>query len=113
MMSRLPDPKKLVAPHLTDNELLTYVDGEAVPLERERITRHLESCWTCRTRLGEINKSIERLIEIRKTLQPPSAYGTDEMRIEQFRNLLARHAEGLSDDSMWLRFKRRLSVFRA
>ena len=102
-MNRVPDPTQLIPPHLQDAELIAHLDGELARSDRQRVRSHLESCWDCRTRLGSLQASIEKLIELRKTLKFPSAYGTDEMRIEQFRSRLMRHAAEASAGVSWWR----------
>jgi hypothetical protein len=92
-MSRVPDAKGVMTQHLHDEELLAHLDGELTQIEKATTASHLESCWDCRSRLNDLQKNIHQLIEIRKSLPVPNAYGTEEMRVEQFRNRLLRHAE--------------------
>ena len=102
-MNHVPDPNRLVPPHLQDSDLIAHLDGELSRSDRQRVGSHLESCWECRSRLTGLQASIEKLIEFRKKLRPPSAYGTDEMRVEQFRSRLTRHAAETSSDWSWWR----------
>ena len=47
--------------HVSDEELLLLEDGE-LPLSRSaEIRSHLEACWSCRTRVKEIEDTISRL----------------------------------------------------
>lgn len=100
-MNRVPDPNQLVPPHLQDSELLAHLDGELSRAERDRVGSHLESCWDCRSRQTTLQASIEKLIEFRKTLRLPAAYGTEEMRREQFRSRLERHAQESATQVSW------------
>lgn len=40
--------------HLTEAELQSWLDGELVPAERTRVSRHLEDCAECRRGLSEL-----------------------------------------------------------
>jgi hypothetical protein len=103
-VNHVPDPKQVFALHLQDSELISHLDGELSHSDRQRVTSHLESCWDCRSRLNSLQSSIEKLIEFRKTFSNPSQYGTQEMRVEQFRSRLQRHAvETIAEVSWWRR----------
>jgi hypothetical protein len=109
-MGRVPDAKGLMTKHLHDEELLAHLDGELTYSEKLTVASHLQSCWDCRTRLNDLQNNIQRLIEIRKSLPGPNAYGTAEMRVEQFRSRLMRHAEETRAAFSW--WKRCRSVFQ-
>jgi hypothetical protein len=47
--------------HFSDPELLAYLDGELSWWRRFRVRRHIEGCWTCRSRLHEQEHQILRL----------------------------------------------------
>jgi len=79
------------SPHLNETQLLAYLDGELPRADRESAHKHLESCWTCRGVLNEIQSSIEAFLNVRTEVLPAeSAFA--ESRVEQFRQRLARHA---------------------
>jgi len=102
-VNHVPDPKRVLAPHLQDHELISHLDGELSRSDRQRVTLHLESCWDCRSRLSSLQSSIEKLIEFRKTFPFPSEYGTHEMRVEQSRSRVLRHAVETAPEVNWWR----------
>ena len=61
--------------HISDEELLRAVDGELEPARRGEVNAHIESCWTCRTRMSELNNTIAGFIrnqqESMELLLPP------------------------------------------
>jgi hypothetical protein len=44
--------------HLTDRDIILLVDGELPPAEQRDARKHLQSCWSCRSRLAEIEGTI-------------------------------------------------------
>lgn len=51
--------------HLSDQDLLLSADGE-LPIERSaEVQAHLASCWTCRTRMHEIESAIADFVHAR------------------------------------------------
>jgi anti-sigma factor RsiW len=90
-MPNAPKPTPLVQ-HVTDVQLVSYQDGEMSRAEFEIVIAHVESCWTCRSRLGAVQESIDRFLEARRKLLPePPPFS--EARVEQFRQRLMRHAD--------------------
>jgi hypothetical protein len=90
-MNGVPDRRKLVPPHLADSVLLAHLDGELPRAESENARVHLESCWSCRRRLGVLETSIGYYLDQRAPLQPQLQL-EGEQRVRQFRERLARHA---------------------
>jgi len=90
-MPNVPNRSPLVPPHLSDAQLAAYQDGEMPRTEFEAACRHVESCWTCRSRLGVMQESIDRFLQARKKLLPETA-AFAENRVEQFRQRLMRHS---------------------
>ncbi len=88
---RVPRRNSLVAPHLSDPHMVAYLDGELARLEMDVARAHLESCWSCRSRMGEIQGQIDGFLRARPILMPKPAAFPDN-RVEQFRQRLARHA---------------------
>jgi hypothetical protein len=103
-MRNAPKRNPLVQPHLTDVQLVSYQDGEMPRAEFEGVMAHVESCWTCRSRLSAVQENIDRFLHARKTLLPaPPAFA--ETRVEQFRQRLMRHAaENEASTSTWEKF---------
>jgi hypothetical protein len=44
--------------HLSDHDLLLAADGELPARRRNEVTAHLQACWSCRTRMAEVEKNI-------------------------------------------------------
>ena len=86
------------SPHLNETQILSYLDGELERAEREAAHKHLESCWTCRGLVNEIQGSIQAFMNARATVLPQESPFA-EMRIEQFRQRLARHADSGAGES--------------
>ena len=57
--------------HLTDKQLLFYVDGELASGENTRIRRHLEACWTCRAKLEDLQAAIKKIVDFRNQVLLP------------------------------------------
>src|SRR5712692_8609907 len=77
--------------HLEDDDLISYLDGELAHDEQEQGRLHLESCWSCRTRLSVTQSSVEDFMRLKQeTLlprkQPPSGPIT-----ELFHHRLSAH----------------------
>jgi len=93
--------KNPVAPsHLGDAEILAYLDGELSADERQRASSHLEGCWTCRSTMTDLQARIDSFVQFRKDLlSSPGSF--DDMRVEQFRQRLARHAKDSQASPKW------------
>ena len=62
--------------HLSDEELILAADGELPPSRAARIRAHMATCWTCRTRMNEIETTIADLVHLYRDdpdRLPPSA----------------------------------------
>jgi hypothetical protein len=76
--------------HISDQELLLYVDGEDSARDQERIGGHLEACWKCRARSRELERAMGDYVQIHETEfdrdLPPVAgpRALLKARIEQF-----------------------------
>ncbi len=49
--------------HVSDDELLCYVDGELGPKQAANIRDHLEACWTCRAKMEKIQQTIAAFVD--------------------------------------------------
>lgn len=58
--------------HVTDKQILALVDGETAGRSRRAWQRHLESCWTCRARLREVESTIAEFVAVRSSLVVPA-----------------------------------------
>ncbi|HVO81805.1 MAG TPA: zf-HC2 domain-containing protein [Terriglobales bacterium] len=108
-MKPAPDRDAVLPPHLNQIRLVAYQDGELPRREMESARAHLESCWTCRSRLAAVQGSIESFLSVRKKLLPEPAV-LSESRVEQFRQRLSRHAAAVA--AVPLPFGERLLIFR-
>lgn len=48
--------------HVSDEELLRSADGELSPRLTTEVEAHLEACWDCRARMGEIQATITGVV---------------------------------------------------
>ena len=81
----------LIPPHLGDDKLVAYLDGELSRAEMEAARAHVGSCWSCRTRAAEVQAGIDKFMQARAEVMPDESFLADS-RVEQFRQRLARHA---------------------
>src|SRR5690349_1294866 len=58
--------------HPEEGELLRYCDGELRAKETERVARHLEACWDCRTRLDDLKETIAEYVRYRRDVLEPA-----------------------------------------
>jgi anti-sigma-K factor RskA len=59
--------------HCDDDALLGYLDGELASGKRRRVEKHLQRCWDCRARAGELERQIESLVKsLRHANFPPA-----------------------------------------
>jgi hypothetical protein len=64
--------------HLSDEDILIEIDGEASRADTKRVRAHLTACWQCRSRRGELEQTIGDFISLhRQTLERelPSSAG--------------------------------------
>jgi hypothetical protein len=50
--------------HLSDEQLLLYLEGELPKRGAKPAQEHIESCWRCRTRRQELERAIEDFIHV-------------------------------------------------
>jgi len=48
--------------HLSDEQLLQFLDGESSARQAKRIQSHLSECWTCRSRQRELENAIAEFV---------------------------------------------------
>jgi hypothetical protein len=56
--------------HLQDDDLLRLLDGELPDRHAARLRSHAQSCWTCRTRLEEFERTIGEYVRYREGMKP-------------------------------------------
>jgi hypothetical protein len=57
--------------HVGEDVLLSLLDGELSAMQTRRAQKHLERCWTCRTRRDQLEKTIGRFVGYRQHLVGP------------------------------------------
>ncbi len=97
--------------HLSDQDILLVVDGEISGRRARQARAHLTSCWSCRSRLEELEGTIAEFVSLhRSTLDPtlPSSTGSRAL-------LKARLAEAAVEPSAnrWPRLWQVLPPHRA
>jgi hypothetical protein len=97
--------------HLSDQDILLVLDGEASRRLAKQVHAHLAACWLCRSRLGELESTIGDFVALhRRMLDPqlPAATGSRAL-------LKARLAEAAAQPSTdsWPRFMQILPHHRA
>ena len=48
--------------HLTDRDIVLLVDGELQPARQRDARQHLDACWSCRTRMVELEGTITEFV---------------------------------------------------
>ena len=57
--------------HISDEDLLRAADGELLAPRSGEIQAHLAECWTCRTRMSELNRVIAGFVQVhRRSVDP-------------------------------------------
>jgi len=56
--------------HLEDEVLLKLLDGELPEAAASKHRSHIEACWTCRTRLEELENAIGEYVRYRDAIRP-------------------------------------------
>jgi hypothetical protein len=52
--------------HVPDHDLLRAADGELPARQIMKIQAHLASCWTCRTRMGQLQGAIADFVQVHR-----------------------------------------------
>ena len=82
----------MVPQHLDGDELIAYLDGELSLTELSEARTHLESCWSCRGRLAQVQGSIEHFMRLRREKLTPRLMPPAGPAVERFRRRLTEHA---------------------
>ena len=72
------------ANHLSDQTLISYLDGELGLKDRLKVKRHLFGCWQCRTRLNQFEKQVRQLVTAYHSEVYPSPTRVDNARRKFF-----------------------------
>src|SRR5579862_642544 len=97
-MKRAPEGNLMVPPHLSDTEVLAYLDGELSSPATEKAKCHLAQCWSCRSWVSAVEKNIEKFVRARNSVMLETESG-QEQRVNQFRQRLARHAAATAHEA--------------
>jgi hypothetical protein len=84
--------------HISDQDLMRAADGELPKRRARKIERHMASCWTCRTRMREIEAAIADFVHLHHdTLnsQLPPAAGPRALLKAQLAELAAKPVLGV------------------
>ena len=68
--------------HLLDQELLMAADGELPERRQKQVHRHLQSCWTCRKRMAEVESTIADVVDCYQAwldAQMPPGHGSEAL----------------------------------
>src|SRR5580704_9746302 len=87
--------------HLSDQDILLVLDGEASRRGAKQARAHLAACWVCRSRLAELESTIGDFVSLhRRTLDPQLPVATGSRAL-----LKARLAEAAAQPSsaLWPR----------
>jgi hypothetical protein len=57
--------------HASDEELLGLMDGELSARAARRVQKHIEGCWGCRGRHGQMQSAVQHFVEYRKQVAGP------------------------------------------
>lgn len=77
--------------HLSDEQMVALLDGEAEKNSAAQARAHLETCWQCRSRMHDIEASVRTFVEARELVRP-EAEQLPPAPVEQFRQRLMHHA---------------------
>jgi len=75
--------------HISDADLIRFLDGQLRERESRRVRKHLEQCWGCRARSQEFEQTIAAFVAERaarnrdKSTRPPGNWRGFEARLHQ------------------------------
>ena len=55
---------QVMDPHVPDEELFSFADGELEPARAAAVGNHLSACWVCRTRREEMEVAITEFVRL-------------------------------------------------
>lgn len=64
-----------VEAHLTEERLIRFLDGELDKRTRDFAARHLDSCWTCRSKHEQLRQAMDRFVQLEEALVDASITG--------------------------------------
>mgnify|MGYP001422923410 CR=1 FL=1 len=103
------DGHNLMPAHIEDEDLVAYLDGES-DLDSQRAAQvHLESCWYCRSRIANVERSIESFLQLRHDDLLPREIPPSGPSLELFTARLATHRAVTPAHSFYRRFSAEVS----
>lgn len=93
--------------HLTDRDIVLLLDGELQPARQREEREHLDACWSCRTRMAELEGTITEFVHAYRgnlDAQLPPAAGPRALLRAQLGNYTAAKRPG------WLFAGQRASI---
>ncbi len=71
--------------HISDEELLSHLDGELSSRRAAEVRWHLQSCWNCRSRAEKMERAISELVDARNAFHsaapPPGEWHEFDARL--------------------------------
>jgi hypothetical protein len=104
------DNKTVVPSHIEDERLIAFLDGEVETDFHRGMQAHLESCWDCRSRLSNVERSIENFLLLRQNELLPPELPPSGPALELFTARLTAHRALAPSHSF---FKIKFPDFRA
>jgi hypothetical protein len=52
--------------HISDQDLLSWIDGELSAQHASKVKLHIRACWTCRTRVAELEQAITEFVQLHR-----------------------------------------------
>src|SRR5258708_7262832 len=77
--------------HIEEERLIAFLDGETETESQHEMQAHLESCWDCRSRLSNVERSIENFLQLRQDKLMPPELPPSGPSLELFRERLTAH----------------------
>lgn len=65
--------------HCSDQELLGFADRELTAAESTAVEKHLAACWSCRTRMRDLEAAIGDVVRLQESIELPPAGGPRAM----------------------------------
>jgi len=64
--------------HISEETMIALLDGELSALQVRRAEKHLSSCWLCRSRRAEYERTIQLFVEYRGGILAAARYGEND-----------------------------------
>lgn len=91
--------QSVIPSHIEDERLVSFLDGEIDAGPQKEMQAHLESCWDCRSRLCDVERSIEKFLRLRQEKLMPPELPPVGPAVDVFRARLGAHQMQLPSNS--------------